>query len=204
MCFTEHRHSPASGVEKAAKNQTQLHWLQGQSSCAEPFSVEMLLRVSDFANPACKIEGREEIQTGENLRATFKGLLFYRRRYYCTTVSGSRKILNQWKKAILKWKKKYPFIMQVGTCCTTALDWNTQSGERFALKEENAERALAVSCIILIRLRMWLPVEGRDKHTRKQPNRKKSQHYQCVEPDEGSCCCFFALLSRASWHECKQ
>lgn len=45
-------------------------------------------------------------------------------------------------------KKKNPFIMQVGTCCTTALEWNTQSGERFALKEENAERALAVSGII--------------------------------------------------------
>jgi len=45
-------------------------------------------------------------------------------------------------------KKKNPYITQVGTRCAAVLEWNTQSGERFALKQENAERALAVSGII--------------------------------------------------------
>lgn len=80
-----------------SQGHVQPHWLQAQSSCAELFSAEQLLTRSDFTNQAWKIEGREEIQTGENLRPTVKGLLFYQRLYYCTTVSGSRKILNQWK-----------------------------------------------------------------------------------------------------------
>lgn len=116
-----------------SQDQVQTHWVQAQSSCAELFSVEELLTRPDFANCACKIKSREEIQTGENLRPTVKGLLFYQRRYYCTTVSGSRKILNQWKLVTLKWKKKksnqktnqQPFIMQAGTCCATALEWNS-------------------------------------------------------------------------------
>lgn len=80
-----------------SQGHVQPHWLQAQSSCAELFSAEHLLTRSDFTKQARKIEGREEIQTGENLRPTVKGLLFYQRVYYCTTVSGSRRILNQWK-----------------------------------------------------------------------------------------------------------
>lgn len=55
--------------------------------------------------------------------------------------------------------------MQVGTCCATALELNSLA-RGFPLKEEmQKEQCLASS---FIQLRMWLPVEGRNRHPRKQ------------------------------------
>lgn len=59
----------------SSQGHVQPHWLQAQSPGAELFSAEHLLTRSDFANRAWKTEGREEIQTGENLRPAVKGLI---------------------------------------------------------------------------------------------------------------------------------
>lgn len=98
------------------------------------------------------------------------------------------------KISYLKMKKTHPLLCKLGHAVLQP--WNETVWQEVCSAKGNAERA--VSGIIFNSVKNVTSSRREERTHEKTTEREKSWHYQRTEPDEGSGCCLFALLSRAS------